>query len=110
MAFRFFTIPIAAPDAAAEEMYAFLRSHRILKADRQWVEQGTASLWTFCVEYLDGAAANPEGRIANARGKVDYKELLSPRDFTIFANLRDLRRTISQRDACPVYAVFTNER
>ena len=31
----------------------FLRSHRVLAVDRRWVEQGSESFWSFCVDYLE---------------------------------------------------------
>lgn len=111
MAFRFFTIPIAAPEPATGELNTFLRSHRILKVDRQWVEQGTSSLWSLCVEYLDGASSTDTGsRSFPQRGKTDYKELLPPADFAIFAKLRDVRKALAQSEAVPVYTIFTNDQ
>jgi superfamily II DNA helicase RecQ len=111
MAFQFFTIPIASPEAATNELNAFLRSHRILKTDRQWVDQGTSSLWSVCVEYLDGAGGTrPNGPPHPQLRKVDYKDTLSPADFAVFAKLREVRKAISQAEAVPVYAIFTNEQ
>ena len=40
--------------------------------------------------------------------KVDYRDLLSPEDFAVYAKLRDLRKEIAQRETVPVYTVFTN--
>ena len=44
------------------------------------------------------------------KARVDYKEILSPDEFILFAKLRDLRKEIAQTEAVPVYAVFTNEQ
>ena len=44
------------------------------------------------------------------RVKVDYREVLSPEDFAVFARLRQVRKEIAQDDAVPVYTVFTNEQ
>jgi hypothetical protein len=41
---------------------------------------------------------------------VDYRERLSPEDFTVFARLRDLRKRMAQAEAVPVYAGFTNDQ
>jgi superfamily II DNA helicase RecQ len=109
MAFRFFTIPIYSPDEPSRELNEFLRSRRIIKVDRQWVPE--ASLWSLCVEFLDGASATScEGRSTSSREKIDYKEVLSPEDFAIFAKLRDMRKVLAQTDAVPVYSIFTNEQ
>jgi superfamily II DNA helicase RecQ len=63
------------------------------------------------VEYLDGhATPNESGKLAATRGKVDYKEILSPSDFAVFAKLRDARKEIAQSEAAPVYTIFTNDQ
>ena len=56
---------------------------------RAWVEQGSGSFWTFCVDYLEPSAGAPaDSRPAGQRGKVDYKEVLKPEEFAVFARLR----------------------
>ena len=63
---------------------------------------------------LPGVAAessgSPAARNGAARGKVDYREVLSPEDFAVFARLRQVRKEIAQAEAVPVYTVFTNEQ
>jgi superfamily II DNA helicase RecQ len=113
MAYHFLQIPARAPGAAQDELNAFLRSHRVLAVDRRWVEQGENSFWAFCVDYLEssGASGSPlNGRHGAVRGKVDYREQLSPEDFAVFARLRQWRKEIAQVEAVPVYMVFTNEQ
>lgn len=111
MAFRFFTIPITADDGPTGALNAFLRSHRIIKIDRQWVDDGTSSLWALCVEYLDGAnTADSVERSGVVRAKIDYKEVLSESEFALFAKFRDIRKAIAQAQAVPVYTIFTNEQ
>lgn len=92
-------------------MNAFLRAHKVLSIDRRWVEGGADSLWLFCIDYLDSSAAGGGDKNGSgSRAKVDYKEILSPEEFAVFARLRDVRKEISQREAVPVYAIFTNEQ
>ncbi|MGE0756417.1 MAG: HRDC domain-containing protein [Pirellulaceae bacterium] len=110
MAFRFFTIPIQNNESATEELNAFLRSHKTLSVDRRWVDLGPSSFWSICVDYLDAAAVSGGSRQQRPRGKVDYREILSPENFAVFAKLRDLRRDIAQSEAVPVYTIFTNEQ
>ena len=43
-------------------------------------------------------------------GKIDYREVLSPEDFAVFARLRQLRKEIAQAEAVPVYTIFTNDQ
>ena len=111
MAYRFFTIPIQSLEVGEAELNGFLRNHKILSVDRRWVEQGSSSFWSFCVDYLDGASNGAvSGKPGNLRGKVDYKDVLSPEEFAVFARLRDLRKEIAQAEAVPVYTIFTNEQ
>jgi hypothetical protein len=92
MAFQLFTVPIQDDGRALEQLNAFLRNHKILSVDRRWVEQGASSFWRFCIDYLEGAAADGGGyrgsRGPGGRAKIDYRETLSPADFAVFAPLR----------------------
>ena len=41
---------------------------------------------------------------------MDYKEVLNPADFALFAKLRDWRKATAEGEGVPVYSVFTNEQ
>ncbi len=111
MAYRFFVIPARDAGPAAAELNGFLGSHRILAVDRRWVDQGADSFWSFCVDYLETRSGADAGRKDGlGRGKVDYREVLSPEDFAVFARLRQLRKEIAQAEAVPVYTIFTNDQ
>jgi superfamily II DNA helicase RecQ len=106
MHMRFFTIPASAADAAADELNSFLNSCRVLSLDRQFVADGAGSFWAVCVSYLPSKGPEQSPK----RAKIDYKEVLGPEDFALFARLRILRKTIAEKEGVPVYAVFTNEQ
>ncbi len=112
MAIKFFLVPVANLDDAERELNAFLRSHRVLSTERNWVDQGAASYWAVSVDYLEssGPVANSSAARDSIRGKVDYRQVLSPEEFAQFATLRDLRKEIATTEAVPVYTVFTNEQ
>src|SRR4051812_45444895 len=113
MAYRFFTVPIRSAEAAQAELNGFLRGHRVLAVDRRWIDRGEDSAWAFCVDYLESSgcpAPLSRERNGQARNKVDYREVLAPEDFAVYARLRDLRKQIAQAEAVPVYTVFTNEQ
>ncbi|MDP6191259.1 MAG: HRDC domain-containing protein, partial [Gammaproteobacteria bacterium] len=40
----------------------------------------------------------------------DYRELLSPEDFAVYARLRTLRNQLAETEGTPAYAIFTNEQ
>ena len=90
---------------------AFLPATRCCRSSGGRVEQGSGSFWTFCVDYLEPTSGvTADGRQAGQRGKVDYKEVLSPEDFVIFAGLREVRKEMAQKDGVPVYTIFTNDQ
>lgn len=113
MQLQFFSVPARGDRGAQEELNAVLRSHRVLTVHREFVAQGDNSFWALSAEYMEGAAPSGPGA-GNGRGakppKVDYKEVLSPADFALFARLRDWRKTVAEKEGVPVYAVMTNEQ
>lgn len=110
MQLKVFAVPAQGGEEAVEEMNRFLRAHRVLSIEKRLVEQGGA-YWSFCVEYLErGGEGGGPGTADRAKRGVDYKEILSPEDFTVFAKLRDLRKEMAEKEGVPPYAVFTNEQ
>ena len=112
MPFKVFTIPVTSPEAAENDLNAFLASHRVLTVERRWIEDGTNSFLWFCVEYHTprGSSSEPRTNSRSNNARVDYREVLSPEDFAVFAKLRDVRKEIATAEAVPVYMVFTNEQ
>ena len=111
MALRFFLIPIQDIHAATAELNSFLSSHKILTIDRNWVDLGSNSYWALCVNYLQGGNSAVPTRSNNVnRSRIDYKEVLTPIEFDVFSLLRELRKELAQKEAVPVYALFTNEQ
>lgn len=97
-----FYVPLADNGEIQETMNAFLRSHRVLKVDKVFADNG----WAFCVEWLDGAASFPHsGRSAQ---RVDYREVLEPAAFAVFSKLRERRKTLANADGVPPYMVMTD--
>jgi superfamily II DNA helicase RecQ len=107
MKMQFFTIPIRDPEPTTDDMNAFLASHRVVHTERQFVADGANSVWSICVSYVEG-----EGRPAadKRNKKVDYREVLSEAEFSLFAKLRTLRKELAEHEGVPVYALFTNEQ
>ena len=44
------------------------------------------------------------------RRRIDYKTVLSPEDFVVFAKLREWRKEVAAEEGVPVYTIFTNEQ
>jgi superfamily II DNA helicase RecQ len=108
MALRFFTIPTADPASAEAELNAVLSSHRVVSVDRRFVDQGSQSFWAICVDCISGVSEKIGGY--SGKERIDYREKLTPEQFRVYAELRDLRKQLAQADAVPVYTVFTNDQ
>ena len=112
MPLKFFHIASRDSTSMEVELNSFLSRHRVVTVERRFVECGIDSFWALCVDYLlgePGSGVN-HGAPGRAERKIDYKELLTPEQFEIFAKLRDLRKQVAEKDAVPVYAIFTNEQ
>ena len=106
MKYRFFAIPATAPDPAQDNLNRFCAEQRVVSVDKQLVQDAGQSYWAFCIGYLD----NQGSPKAASKGKTDYREALSERDFAVFARLRALRKELADGEGVPVYAVLTNEQ
>ncbi len=106
--FAFFSVPMGNPSDVGEDLNRLLKSERVLAVHREFVSDGGNSVWAFAVEYLSGTMDQKKGR--PGKGRVDYREVLSPEDFALFVKLRDWRKETAGREAIPVYTVFTNEQ
>ncbi|RFC52445.1 MAG: Superfamily II DNA helicase RecQ [Verrucomicrobia bacterium] len=111
MPFEFIQIPANGQGNAKEELNKLLRGGRIASVRKEFVANGEDSFWAFCIEFLDGSVGvMDKGRSGTSGPKIDYKELLTEADFAVFARLRDLRKTVSEKAAIPAYSIFTNEQ
>ena len=111
MPYKSFLIPVRGPEWAERELNDFIRGHRVLAVDRRWVDQGGNSFWSVWVDYLDAASEPPAGSTASeSKKKVDYREVLSPEDFEVFAQLRVLRKEMAAEDGVALGPLFHRTR
>lgn len=112
MPLKFFYIRTKDPELMEAELNRFVSSHRVVTVERRFVDCGTDSFWALCVDYLHGepSLGAVHGAPGRSERRVDYKEVLSPEQFERFAQLRELRKQLAEREAVPVYAVFTNDQ
>lgn len=106
MQVKIFTIPLIGNEEIISEMNTFLQVQKVLTLDKQLVIVGEQAYWSFCITYLTQTLAG--NRFVGKQNKVDYKEILEPEDFTVFSVLRTIRKSLSERDAVPAYAIFTD--
>lgn len=110
MQYEMFFVPLRGGESEKDALNVFLRTRRVLKVDRQLQDGG----WAFCVEWMPGPGAEG-GQAAPGGGwsrppKVDYREKLPPKQFEVFAKLRDARRRLAEAEGVQVYTVMTNEQ
>lgn len=108
MPLAFFWIPACHPQAAQDELNRFLGSRRVLAVDRQFVANADGSAWSVAVDYEDGAAGSSAAGPDKAR--VDYREVLDPATFAVFAALRTKRKELAEQEGMPAYVIVTNEQ
>ncbi len=106
---KFFVIPIRDIEEIEKEINQFLRTVRVINIQREFVSQGENSFWSMIVEYQ----TESKGYLQTTGKKktiIDYREVLSPEDFAVYAKLRDWRKEVANKEGSPVYTVFTNEQ
>ncbi|MFI3197177.1 MAG: HRDC domain-containing protein [Methylococcaceae bacterium] len=109
MKHKFFNVPVSDPVNAEAELNTFVSQHRIAHIDRYFVADGANSFWSICLVWLQGDGALTDS-LLKRKNKIDYREVLNEVDFALYAKLRDLRKTIAEQEATPVYNIFTNEQ
>jgi len=106
MKYRFFSVLASMPAEEEEAVNRFCAEHRVISVDKQLIQAGERSFWALCICYMDKQA----GPMSTRKNRVDYREVLNDKEFSLFAKLRDLRKTLAEQEGGPVYAIFTNEQ
>ena len=110
MKHRMWVIPVQSGEEVMAEVNEFTAKHRVLRMERQFVADGGNSFWTIWVSYTEkGVALSGQSKMEGIP-RVDYREILSPEEFRVFARVRDLRKQVAAGEGIPVYNVFTNEQ
>lgn len=110
MKYKFFVIPARNPEASETALNAFCSQHRISFIEKHLVSDGADSFWTICIAWLDGEAASIVSTDNRSKPKVDYKQILSETDFSLYLELRNYRKELADLQNVPPYALFTNEQ
>ena len=101
MPFHLFQFPLPC-QGDLDELNRFLAAHRVVAVRERIVESSGAALLVFVVETVGLPEAKP------GRGRVDYRDELDADDFELFRKLRDVRKTLSEAEGVPLFAVFSN--
>ena len=115
MPLHFFRISATDIEQEQNVLNQFLVQNAVLDIERQLVIDAQKSYWAVCVTTAASAKIAKSRQSTTAiddsnkrRGAIDYKTVLSPYDFEIYAALRDLRKTVAEAEGVPAYVVFTN--
>lgn len=114
-----FWIPVVGGEAVVEAMNRHLATHRILGLEKVFCA-GSATQgpgWSVWVTEDGGTGGGGQPAEGGARrgsgtgpkGEVDYRELLDPETFQIFAGLRRWRKAAAAVRSEPLYVVASNE-
>ena len=106
--FKLFLVPVMSSEPDLSNLNRFLSSHRIHRVQKNFIPDGGNSCWSFCVSYQVDSESSP--KTIKKQPRVDYKQLLNEEQFAFFSRLRDVRKSLAERDGVPVYMVFSNEQ
>ena len=70
-----------------EMLNVFLRSHRILEVQQEFVGNVQEGYWNFCIRYLKSERESSKFT-ESKKSKIDYREVLDEVTFKVFAALR----------------------
>lgn len=106
MKLQFYSVNALQPELDQEIINSFCSRHRLINIEKELVIQANHSYWAVCITYLEGAS--PSISPQKKRSSIDYREVLKEEEFAIYAELRELRKSLAETEAVPVYAIFSN--
>lgn len=107
MQIKLFTVSALDPGLQAEEMNTFLRGHKVLEIQSELYGSSSGAYWCFCVKYINAQVWNKEAQ--KNKERIDYRTVLDETSFARFSKYREIRKSISEEEGVPAYAIFTNE-
>ncbi len=105
MKLHLFALPASGGSEELAALNRLLASSRVAELRQEFVQAGLNSYWAVSVTTLQEQVQRTQ-----PVKKVDYKEVLSPEEFELFASLRECRRVLAEELGIPVYSIFTNEQ
>ena len=112
--YKFFWVSSTNSSNVENEMNKFLRSVRVVNVRKEFVNNGNDSQFCIIVEYMnfnnnDNNADSSDTKTFK-KGKVDYREVLSPEDFSLYDKIRTWRKETAKKEAVQLYTILTNEQ
>lgn len=105
-----FTVPVTGGKEENEELNRYLRGNRVVSVDKQFCQQSDTAFWSFCVTVADNTPPAPSSATfgGDRKNKVDYREVLDDKAFSLFSHMRAVRKAMSTEQGLPAYTIFTD--
>ena len=107
--YKFFLVSMKDPDENEDSLNRFLRSVKVVNVQREFFSCGDSISCALSIEYIELSGSGQKS-LHGRKQKIDYRDVLSDTDFTIFSKLRELRKTVAESESVPVYTIFTNDQ
>jgi len=109
--YRVFALPAKGNPEVEQEINQFLNSIHAITIHREFVNNGDNSYFTMLIEYTTNPASKQYSTISDSKKKkTDYRDVLSPEDFALYAKIREWRKETAQKQAVQLYTILTNEQ
>ena len=110
MPMSFHWVPARNGQSAEEALNAALARFRVVSVERHFCALAPEPGWAICIEHALGGTGLKQTGGTDGAPKVDYKEILDPETFRVFAVLRDWRKEAAAKTGVPVYSIMNNEQ
>ncbi len=88
--YKFFSVRAVGGDAQEAEQNSFLSRVMVINVKKELIDAGENSFWAVAVEYLSNSSTRTGAGAKKKR--IDYREVLPPEEFSVFALLREWRK------------------
>lgn len=85
-------------------------SRRVLSVEKHFCGGDASPGWAVCLEYLEGRASEGSAKTVGGKNGIDYREVLDPPIFALYAALRAWRKETAAKEGIPPYTILTNEQ
>ena len=106
----FHWVPVRNGQCGEEALNAALARLRVVSVERHFCAVPPEPGWAICIERALGSTGLKQTGGTEGTAKVDYKEILDPETFRVFAVLRDWRKEAAAKTGVPVYSIMNNEQ
>jgi len=108
--FKFFWVSAQNSSNIENDLNNFLSSVDVIKVQKEFVNNGSDSHFCILVEYIRSQNTKSSFNNTVSKKKIDYREILSPDDFSLYDKIRSWRKMVAQKEAVQLYTVLTNEQ